>query len=158
MDSKSAIPSLCVFHPIWVFRAGGGGGLLGLGHNVLVQFSNLWGSKMEISKTDFFDILTIRNDQISYVKHVLDPHYVFFTLFGCWDRGKGLRHNLPTQFSTLGGSKVVIFRTNLFANLTVHNDWISHVKHVLDPLMCFSPCLGLRGGGGGGLLNYFMTT
>ena len=47
---------------------------------------------MEISKTDFFYILTIQNDQISYVKHVLAPLYVFFTLFGCWGRGpKGAR-------------------------------------------------------------------
>ena len=35
---------------------------------------------MEIFETDFFDILTIQNDQISYVKHVLAPLYVFFRL------------------------------------------------------------------------------
>ena len=51
-------------------------------HNLLMQFSRLSSSKMEISKTDFFDTLTIQKDQISYVKHVLAPHYVFFTLFG----------------------------------------------------------------------------
>ena len=49
-----------------------------------MQFSSLGSSKMEISETDFFDILTIQDDQISYVKHVLAPLYVFFTLFGCW--------------------------------------------------------------------------
>ena len=49
-----------------------------------MQFSSLGSSKMEISETDFFDTLTIQNDQISYVKHVLAPFYVFFTLFGCW--------------------------------------------------------------------------
>ena len=43
-----------------------------------MQFSSLGNSKMEISKTDFFCILTIQNDQISYVKHVLAPLYVFF--------------------------------------------------------------------------------
>ena len=63
----------------------GGGGLpRGLGHNLLMQFSSLGSSKMEFSKTDFFDTLTIQNDQISYVKHVLAHLYVFFTLFGCW--------------------------------------------------------------------------
>ena len=38
-DYKSAIPSLCVFHPIWVL----GGGVLprGLGHNLLMQFYSL---------------------------------------------------------------------------------------------------------------------
>ena len=57
---------------------GGGGGLpRGLGHNLLVQFSRPSSSKMEISGTDFFDILTIHNDQIFYVKHVLDPIWVF---------------------------------------------------------------------------------
>ena len=86
-------PSLCVFHPIWVL----GGVPRGLGHNLLMQFSSLGGSKMEISETDLFDTLTIHNDQISYVKHVLAPLYVFFTLFGCWGGGglpKGLGHNL----------------------------------------------------------------
>ena len=32
----------------------------------------------------FFDIMTIYNDEICYVGHVLDPLCVFFTLFGCW--------------------------------------------------------------------------
>ena len=62
---------------------GGGGGLpRGLGHNLLLQFSSLSSSKMEISEIDFFDTLTIQNDLISYVKHVLAPLNVFFTLFG----------------------------------------------------------------------------
>ena len=39
---------------------------------------------MEISETHLFDTLTIQNDQISYVKHVLAPLYVFSILFGCW--------------------------------------------------------------------------
>ena len=55
----------------------------GPGHNLLMQFSSLGSSIMEISKTDFFDTVTIQNDQISDVKHVLAPLYVFFTLFGC---------------------------------------------------------------------------
>ena len=41
-----------------------------------------------VHTTDFFDIVTIQNDQISYVNHVVDPLCVFFTLFGCW-RGYG---------------------------------------------------------------------
>ena len=67
---------------------GGGGGLpRGLGHDLLMQFYSLGSSKMEISETDFFfDILTMHDDQISYVMHVLAPLYVFFTLF----RGGGV--------------------------------------------------------------------
>ena len=61
----------------------------GLGHNLLMQFSRLSSSKMEISETDFFHTLTIQNDQISYVKHVLAPFYLFFTLFGCDGGGGG---------------------------------------------------------------------
>ena len=52
-----------------------------------MQFSSLGSSKMELSEPDFFDILTIPNDQISYIKHVL-ALYVFFTLFG-WVGGGG---------------------------------------------------------------------
>ena len=57
----------------------------------------------------FLDILTILNYKISYVEHVLDPLYVFFTLFGCW-RGadaapKGLGCNLLMLFSTFCTSK-----------------------------------------------------
>ena len=48
-----------------------------------MKFCGLGSSKMEIFKTDFFHTLTIQNDQISYVKHVLAPLHVFFTLFGC---------------------------------------------------------------------------
>ena len=62
-----------------------------------MHFSGLCSSKMEISETDFFDALTIQNDQISYVKHVLAPLYVFFILVGCvWGGGgvlpRGLGH------------------------------------------------------------------
>ena len=82
------IPSLCVFHPIWVW---GGVTKGSRAHNLLMQFSGLGSSKMEISETNFFDTLTIQNDQISYVKHVLDPLHVFFTLFGCGGGGVLLR-------------------------------------------------------------------
>ena len=90
---------------------GGGGGGAPKGHNLLMQFSHLSSSKMEISKTDFFDTLTIQKDQISYVKHVLAPLYVFFTLFGCWGGGglpRGIGHNLLMQFSRLSSSKKVV--------------------------------------------------
>ena len=71
------------FSPYLGVWGGGGGGLpRGLGRNLLMQFSRLNSSKMEISETDFFDTLTIQNDQISHVKHVLAPFYVFFTLLG----------------------------------------------------------------------------
>ena len=76
-----------------------------------MQFSRLGNSKMEISKTYFFDTLTIQNDQISYVKHVLAPLYVFFSLFGCWGGGglpRGLGHNLLMQLSRLSSSKKVV--------------------------------------------------
>ena len=77
---------------------GGGeaGGLKGLGpgHNLLMQFSRLGLSNF--SETDFFAIVTIQNDQIFYVKHVLAPLYVVFTLFGCGGGGapKGARAQL----------------------------------------------------------------
>ena len=85
-----------------------------VGHNLLMQFSSLGSSKMNVSETDFFDTLTIQNDEISYGKHFLAPLYVFFILFGCsWGGGggglpRGLGHNLLVQFSSLGSSKMVV--------------------------------------------------
>ena len=113
-----------------------------LGHNLLRQFFSLGSSKVEISETDFFDILTTQNDQISYVKHVFDPIHVLFTLFGRLDGGKGLGHKVLWQFSTLGSSKIEIFETGFFGFLTIHHDRISWVKHVLDPLHVFFTVLG----------------
>ena len=55
----------------------------------------------------YFDTLTIHNDEISYVKHVLDLLFVFFTLFG-WG---GMGHNLLLQFSSLGSSKMEFSKT-----------------------------------------------
>ena len=90
--------------------AGGGGGGAPK-YNLLMQFSRLSSSKMEISETDFFDTLTIQIDQISYVKHVLAPLYVFFTQFGCWGGGGGApKYNLLMQFSRLSSSKNGNFR------------------------------------------------
>ena len=110
-----------------------------------MQFSRLGSSKMEISKTAFFDTLTLQNDQISYVKHILAPLYVFFTLFGCWGGGglpRGIGHNLLLQFSRLGSSKMEISKTAFFDTLTIQNDQISYVKHVLAPLYVFFTLFG----------------
>ena len=116
-------------------------------HKLLKQFSTLYRSTMENFAKKNFDIVTTRNDEICYVKHVLAPVYVFFTLFG-WGGGglpRGLGHNLLMQFSGLGSSKMEISETDLFHTLTIQNDQISFVKHVLAPLYVF---LGVGGGGG----------
>ena len=117
-----------------------------------MHFSGLGSSKMEISETSFFDTLTIQNDQISYVKHVLAPLHVFFTLFGCVGGGGGTKgsraHNLLMHFSGLGSSKMEISETSFFDTLTIQNDQISYVKHVLAPLHVFFTLFGCVGGGG----------
>ena len=77
-SSQTAVFACFLPNNKWGFEGAGG-------HNLLMQFPTLKSSKKLISKTDFFDILAIRNDQISYVKHVLDPLCVFFTLF-VWTR------------------------------------------------------------------------
>ena len=137
---------------------GGGGGLpRGLGRNLLMQFSRLSSSKMAISETDFFDTLTIQNDQICYVKHVLAPFYVFFTLFGCCGGGgggglpRGLGRNLLMQFSHLSSSKMAISETDFFDTLTIQNDQICYVKHVLVPFYVFFTLFGCCGGGSQGV-------
>ena len=102
-----------VLAPLYVFFTtfgcwgGGGGGLpRGIGHNLLMHFSRLGSSKMEISETDFLDTLTIQNDQISYLKHVLAPRFVFFTLLGCWGGGpKGSRATCLRSFPASAAQK-----------------------------------------------------
>ena len=89
---KHVLAPLYVFFTLFgCFGGGGGGGGLpgGPGHNLLMQFSSLGSSNMEISETDLFDTLAIQNDQISYIKHVLAPLYGVFTLFGCGGGGGG---------------------------------------------------------------------
>ena len=118
-----------------------------------LQFSTLYRSKF--CKT-FFDIVTTYNDKICYVKHVLDPLCVFFTLFGCLGGGggglpRGLGHKGLLQSSSLGSSKMEISETYLVNILTIQNDHISyvkHVKHVLAPLYVFFTLFGCWGGGG----------
>ena len=123
-------------------------------HNLLVHFSGLGSSKMEISETDFFDTLTIQNDQISYVKHVLAPLHVFFTLFGCVGGGgvpRGLGHTTCLCiFLASAAQKWKFSETDFFDFLTIQNDQISYVKHVLAPLYVFFTLFVCVCGGGGG--------
>ena len=149
---KHVLDPLCVFFTLFGWGGGGGGLPTGLGHNLLMQFSSLGSSKLELSETDFFHTLTIQNDQISYMKHVLAPLYVFFTLFGCGPGGgggltRGLGHNLLMQLSSLSSSKMELSETDFFDTLTIQNDKICYVKHVLDPLCVFFTLFGWGGGG-----------
>ena len=61
----------------------------GPGHNLLMQFFTPGSSKIEVSETCFFDIVTTQYDHPRYVKHVLGRIYVFFTRFGNQVRGGG---------------------------------------------------------------------
>ena len=86
-----------VLDPVYVFFTRFGG-LEGPGHNLLMQFCTLYSSTMEISETDFFDILTIHNNQINQRKACFRPPlYVFFTLFGGLDRGGGILNDFVTN-------------------------------------------------------------
>ena len=88
-------------------------------HNLLVQFFTLGSSKIEVSETFFFDIMTTQHDHPRYVKHVSGRIYMFFTLFGCWARSgwvlQGLLvHNVLLHFFTLDSSKIEVFETHFF--------------------------------------------
>ena len=63
----------------------------GVVHNLLMQFFTLYNSKIKVSETYFFDIVSIQNDHASYVKHDLSSIYVLFTLLGyvVWYAGRG---------------------------------------------------------------------
>ena len=122
-------------------------------HNLLMQFSGLGTSKMEISESDFFDTLTIQNYQISYVKHVLDPLHVFFTPFGCVCVGGGVPRGLGhttclCSFQASAAQKWKFPKVLFFDTLTIQNGQISYVKHVFDPLHVFFTLFGCGGGGG----------
>ena len=84
MDSKSAIPYLHDFHPIWVLGllGGGGGASKGLVHNLLMQFVPLRNSKIKVFETHLYDIVTTQYNHPRYVKHVLGRIYMIFTVFG----------------------------------------------------------------------------
>ena len=71
------------FSPLFGVSRGKGCLPRGPGHSLLVRFSSLGSSKMKISETNFFDFLTILNDKVSYVTHVLVPFCMFFTQSGC---------------------------------------------------------------------------
>ena len=70
------------FHPVWGFVVGGGGGLRRGGLRLLKQFLILGSSKIQIFQIDLFHIVTSHRDEISHVKHVLDPLYMFSTHLG----------------------------------------------------------------------------
>ena len=128
----------------------GGGGTNGYrAHNLLMQFCGLGSSKMEISETVFFDTLTIQNDQISYVKHVLAPPYLFLTLFGCGGGvPRGIGHTTCLcSFAASAAQKWKFPKLFFFDTLTIQNDQISYVKHVLAPPYVFLTLFGCWGGG-----------
>ena len=63
---------------VYVCVCGGGGGCCkGLVHNLRMQFLAQRSSKIEVSDTYSFDIVTTHNDHPSYVTHVLVSIHVF---------------------------------------------------------------------------------
>ena len=67
-----------------------GGGLNGVGTQpAYAGFFSLYSSKIEVSKTYFYDIVITQNDHPRYVKHVLARICLVFTLFWvCVARGR----------------------------------------------------------------------
>ena len=123
----------------------GGGGGAPKGSGARSRGSGLGGSKMEISKTAFFDILSIQNDQISYAKRVLASLCVFHPIGGGGGAPKG--SGARSRGSGLGGSKMEISKTAFFDILSIQNDQISYAKRALASLCVFHP-IWVEGGGG----------
>ena len=63
-------------------------------------------------------MVILRDHHPSFVTHVLGRIYVFFTLFGYWERGgggqMGLVHNLLMQFFILYSSEIELLETYFF--------------------------------------------
>ena len=76
-------------------------------HNLLMQFFTLGSSKIEVSETCVYDIVTTQYDHPRYVKHVLGRIYMFFHPIWVLGPGavspKGLAHNLLMQLFTMEG-------------------------------------------------------
>ena len=129
-------------------------------------------SKIEVSESYFFDIVTTQCDHPRYVKHVLGRPYVFFTFHLCvfhishfhicafgWSGGggggggspQGFVHNLLVHFFTLNSSKIEVFETYFFDVVTTQYDHPRYAKHVLGRIYVFFTLVGywVRGGGGG---------
>ena len=81
-------------------------------HKLLLSMGRKW------KILNFFDIVTTHNDEIFYVKHVLDHHYVFSPYLGVGGRGgggaRGLGQTLPIRCFSLGSSKMEISETDFF--------------------------------------------
>ena len=77
----------------------GGGSPQGVVHNLLMQFFTLESSKIEVSETYFFDIVTTGYDHPRYVKHDLGHIYVCFTSFRYWVPGGGVSPGIGTQLA-----------------------------------------------------------
>ena len=114
--------------------------------NCSSSFPPSTGQKWNILQNIFFDIVTTYNDEICYVKHVLDPLCVFFTLFGCW--GGGYPGHTTCSYPALAAQKWKFSETDFLDTLTIQKDQISYVKHVLDPLCVFFTLFGCVCGGG----------
>ena len=129
-----------------------GGSQGGRGTTCLCSLLASAAQKRLFPKLNFFNILTIQNDQISYVKHVLAPLYLFFTLLGCFGVRGGSQGGRGTtclcSFPASAAQKRLFPKLNFFNILTIQNDKISYVKHVLAPLYLFFTLLGCFGVGG----------
>ena len=110
-------------------------------HNLLMQFSSLCGSQMECSEGYPVYIPTIRNDQISYVKHVLHRIHMVFTLFGCLDGGKGWGTTCLGNCPLSAAQKWKFSKLIFFYVLSIHNYQISYANHA-DPLCVFCKVAG----------------
>ena len=125
---------MCVFTLFGCLEGGAEVVPKGQGHNLLVQFSTVCSSKMEMSQTDCFDILAIQNDQIPDVKHVLHSLYVVFTLFGCFE---GALRRLRREWGTTCLCSFLQLKNGNVPNrfffyiLAIHND---------QKLMCVPAC------------------
>ena len=54
----------------------------GLVYKVLMPLFVPGSSKIKVFESCFSDVVPTQNDHSRYVKHILGPIYVFFTLFG----------------------------------------------------------------------------
>ena len=80
------------------------------------SFSPCTTQKWKFPKLSFFDIVATHNDHPTYVKHVLDSIYVFFTLIGYLVFGGGVSQWSGTQ-PAYAVCHLVPLKNRIFRNL-----------------------------------------
>ena len=123
-----------------------------------MQFCTLGSSKVEVSETCFFDIVTTQNDHPTYLKHAVLTCVSHYLGIGSGGGGGGVPKG-PVQnllaYAVLHPwhLKIEVSETCFFDIMTTQNDHPTYVKHVSSSIYVIFTSFGYWVQGGGGILK-----